>query len=136
MSYDWVKDINDMHFHYGMDISGFDKAKLKLFLKFRAAFLQEELDEMNRAIDLPDDELDAEEVIDALIDLSVVAIGTLDLLEVNSYLAWDVVLTANMAKEVGIKEGRHNPLGLPDLKKPLEWQAPSHVGNYGLLDGQ
>ena len=36
-----------------------------------------------------------------------------------------------MNKEVGIKESRPNPLGLPDLVKPKDWKGPSHEGNHG-----
>ena len=43
-----------------------------------------------------------EEIVDALIDLCVVAIGTLDAYGVNSYKAWDEVHAANMNKEVGL----------------------------------
>jgi predicted HAD superfamily Cof-like phosphohydrolase len=75
----------------------------------------------------------AEEVVDALIDLCVVAIGTLDAYGVNAYKAWDEVHTANMAKEVGIKATRPNPLGLPDLVKPEGWTPPTHADNHGLI---
>ena len=91
--------------------------------------MQEELDEMKIAAQASD----AEEVVDALIDLCVVAIGTLDAYGVNAYKAWDEVHTANMTKEVGVKESRPNPLGLPDLVKPEGWTAPSHAGNHGLI---
>ena len=74
---------------------------------------------------------DPEEIVDGLIDLCVVAIGTLDAFGVDPYKAWDEVLEANMAKEVGIKESRPNPLGVPDLIKPNDWKAPSHKGNHG-----
>ena len=76
---------------------------------------------------------DPEEIVDALIDLCVVAIGTLDAYSVNAYKAWDEVHAANMAKEVGIKESRPNPLGLPDLVKPEGWTPPTHAGNHGLI---
>lgn len=129
MSTDWVKDIRDMHAHYGMHekFAEFDEEKKKLFLKFRADFLKEELTEMYDNLDNP------EEVVDALIDLCVVAIGTLDAYSIDSHRAWDEVLRANMSKRVGIKEGRPNPLGLPDLMKPDGWTAPSHEGNHGNL---
>ena len=39
-----------------------------------------------------------------------------------------------MAKEVGVKEERPNPLGLPDLVKPEGWVNPSHSGNHGILN--
>ena len=128
MSNDWVKDINEMHKHYGVHevVNNMDPDKLRQFLKFRVDFLQEELDEMRKADN-------ADDVVDALIDLCVVAIGTLDAYNVDSHNAWNEVLRANMMKKVGIKESRPNPLGLPDLIKPEGWTAPSHEGNYGAL---
>lgn len=129
MSKDWVQDINDMHTKYGVRevVETFDKEKLAKFLEFRANFLQEELDELKTA-------KNADDVVDALIDLCVVAIGTLDAFQVNSYKAWDAVHYANMRKNVGIKESRPNPLGLPDLIKPEGWTAPTHADNVGMLN--
>jgi predicted HAD superfamily Cof-like phosphohydrolase len=129
MSTNWVKDMQDMHAKFGVNtvVRGLDKAKLTAFLQFRIKFLQEELDEM-----IVSD--NGDDTVDALIDLCVVAIGTLDALDVNAYTAWDRVLEANMAKEVGIKASRPNPLGLPDLIKPEGWTSPSHADNVGLLN--
>ncbi len=128
---DWVKDIHDMHAFYGMHekFADFDDEKKKLFLKFRADFIQEELNELkeNIAIQNP------EEIVDALIDICVVAIGTLDAFEVDAHKAWNEVLRANMQKQVGVKKGRPNPLNLPDLMKPDGWEPPSHEGNHGTL---
>ena len=45
--------------------------------------------------------------------------------------AWNQVLSANMAKEPGVKPGRPNPFGLPDLLKPNGWIGPDHEGNHG-----
>ena len=39
-----------------------------------------------------------------------------------------------MQKEIGVKDTRPNPLGLPDLVKPDGWQAPQHFDNIGKLD--
>lgn len=134
MSNNWVKDIAEMHTKYGTNeaVRSMDRAELTSFLKFRVNFLQEELDELKSASAsrIP---IDAPEVVDALIDLCVVAIGTLDAFDVDAHKAWDVVHKANMNKEVGIKESRPNPLGLPDLIKPEGWVAPSHDDNTGLL---
>ena len=74
-----------------------------------------------------------DDVVDALIDLCVVAIGTLNAFDVDSEKAWAAVYDANIIKNVGIKESRPNPLGLPDLIKPEGWKAPSHADNVGLL---
>lgn len=131
MSKDWVKDINEMQTKYGVHdwMKKANPHQRNEYLKFRAEFLKEELTELNNAIY----HADSEEVVDALIDLCVVAIGTLDSFQVDAHKAWDEVLKANMNKEVGVKEGRPNPLGLPDLTKPEDWEAPDHSGNYGIL---
>lgn len=125
----WVCDIADMHDKYGTNeaVRKLDSEKLRKFLEFRVAFLEEELTELKDNMNNP------EEIVDALIDLCVVAIGTLDAFEIDSYKAWNEVHKANMNKEVGVKESRPNPLGLPDLIKPEGWTAPSHAGNHGLL---
>ncbi len=135
MSKDWVKDIHEMHEKYGVgewmghrELNN-DRELLQQFLDFRIKFLKEELDETAKAVQ----EKDPEEIVDGLIDLCVVAIGTLDAFGVDAHKAWDEVLKANMAKEVGVKEERPNPLGLPDLVKPEGWKAPSHEGNHDLL---
>jgi predicted HAD superfamily Cof-like phosphohydrolase len=134
MSKDWVQDINDMHTKYGVRnaVKNFDSVMLRSFLRFRLDFLHEELGETENAAKagIP---IDAEEVVDGLIDLCVVAIGTLDALGVDAHQAWDEVHKANMSKEVGVKETRPNPLGLPDLVKPAGWIGPSHDGNHGKL---
>lgn len=124
----WWVDLNEMHAKFGFHdaIDAMDPDKLKAMLVFRTKFLQEELDELKNA-------KSAEDVVDALVDLCVVAIGTLDAYNVHSQIAWDEVHLANMAKDRGIKPERPNPLGLPDLIKPEGWVAPSHEGNHGML---
>ena len=128
MSKDWAFDIAMMHEKYGVHpvVEKMDADTLRKFLEFRVRFLEEELTELKTASN-------ADDVVDALIDLCVVAIGTLDGFGVNSHKAWDAVLEANMNKKVGVKESRPNPLGLPDLIKPEGWTAPSHADNEGKL---
>jgi hypothetical protein len=128
MSKDWVKDINVMQTKYQTcEWVEQNPEKLYQFLRFRVDFLAEELGETESALI----SMDSEEVVDGLIDLCVIAIGTLDAFGVDAYKAWDEVLKANMKKEVGIKPERPNPLGVPDLMKPKGWKAPSHKGNHG-----
>ena len=91
--------------------------------------VQEEVDETNEAIE----QKNPEEIVDGLIDMCVFAIGTLDAFGIDAHKAWDEIYNANMMKEVGVKEGRPNPLGLPDLIKPDNWKNPSHKGNHGSL---
>jgi len=128
MSKNWTRDIAQMHEKYGVNekVKDFDSEKLKEFARFRINFLEEEFNELKTA-------RSAEDVVDALIDLCVVAIGTLDSFGVDTAKAWNRVHNANMKKEVGIKESRPNPLGLPDLVKPKGWRAPSHKNNIGLF---
>jgi predicted HAD superfamily Cof-like phosphohydrolase len=130
MSKNWVQDIKDMHekFEFHETTDKFDIEKFWQLMEFRYDFLYEELvREGRKAIN----EKDFEEIVDFLIDLSVVAIGTLDLMNVDAQKAWDRVHEANMSKKRGIKPGRPNPLGLPDLMKPEGWKAPSHEDNHG-----
>ena len=128
MSKDWVKDIHLMQGKYlTRQWVNDNPEKLKDFLAFRLDFLEEELTETVKAFAMND----GEELVDGLIDLCVVAIGTLDAFGIDPYKAWDEVLKANMSKEVGVKPTRPNPLGVPDLIKPDDWKAPSHIGNHG-----
>ena len=131
MSTNWVRDMNNMHAKYGVHkwVKN-NPDKLRKYLEFRINFLQEELDETQQAAFIYED---PEEIVDGLIDLCVVAIGTLDAFGVDANAAWDQVLKANMDKEVGVKPERPNPLGLPDLMKPEGWQPPSHEDNTGLF---
>ena len=134
MSTNWFKDMQDMHRKYGVDKwmqaekqSDVDWRRINKFMQFRLGMMQEELDETKQAFE----QKDAPEMVDGIIDLCVFAIGTLEVFGVDANKAWDEVYRANMSKEVGIKEGRPNPLGLPDLVKPKGWKGPSHEGNHG-----
>lgn len=131
---DWVNDIHEMHAKFGvhewMEKNKDNSDLMQRFMDFRLAFLQEELDETKKAVF----DSDASEVVDGLIDLCVIAIGTLDAFNVPAHEAWNRVHKANMAKEVGIKESRPNPLGLPDLVKPENWESPKHNDITGYID--
>ena len=130
----WHHDINEMHAKYGVhdwiEDNMDNKELMQKFLDFRLKFLEEELNETKLAA-LYD--RNASEVVDGLIDLCVIAIGTLDAFNVDAQKAWEAVHAANMAKEVGVKESRPNPLGLPDLVKPEGWKGPTHYDNTGYL---
>ena len=131
MSKNWAKDINKMHRKYGVHdwVANASPFQLRKYIEFRFDFLKEEMDETREAIIYED----SEELVDGLIDLCVVAIGTLDAMGVSAHKAWNEVYKANMKKEVGVKESRPNPLGIPDLIKPEGWTAPSHEDNHGII---
>ena len=124
-------DIAEMHDKFDTDcaVNAMDNVNLQSFVDFRMNLLEEEYEETWEAAESKD----AEEFVDGLIDLVVVAIGTLDLLGVDVAKAWGRVMDANMSKEVGIKPSRPNPMGLPDLVKPAGWRGPSHLNNHGYL---
>jgi hypothetical protein len=131
----WHHDINEMHKKFGvhkwvqaeLQSDNYDWSRLNKFLQFRINFLKEELAETEDAFN----NKDAAEVVDGLIDLCVIAIGTLDAFNVDAQKAWEEVHKANMMKERGIKESRPNPLGLPDLIKPQDWVGPNHDESTG-----
>ena len=134
MSKNWFHDMKVMHQKFGVNKwmqaeqqSDVEFKRLNKFMQFRLDMMQEELDETKKAFK----EKDAPEMVDGMIDLCVFAIGTLEVFGVDANKAWDEVYKANMSKEVGIKEGRPNPLGLPDLVKPDDWQGPVHEDNCG-----
>ena len=134
MSKNWFHDMKVMHQKFGVNKwmqaeqqSDVEFKRLNKFMQFRLDMMQEELDETKKAFK----EKDAPEMVDGMIDLCVFAIGTLEVFGVDASKAWDEVYKANMSKEVGIKEGRPNPLGLPDLVKPEGWTGPNHEGNHG-----
>ena len=134
MSKNWFHDMIVMHQKYGVNKwmqaeqqSDVPIKRLKEYMEFRLGMMQEELNETKEAFELKD----APGMVDGIIDLCVFAIGTLEVFGVDAQKAWDEVYRANMSKEVGIKQGRPNPLGLPDLVKPKGWKGPSHEDNHG-----
>ena len=133
MSDNWVNDIEDMHDKFGVhdwfQANRGDKDLMQKYLMFRMLMIGEEYQETLAAIN----NSDAEEVVDGLIDMCVFAIGTLDVMGVDANKAWNKIYDANMAKEPGVKPGRPNRFGLPDLLKPAGWTPPSHEGNHGDL---
>lgn len=158
LSSEWVFDIGEMHDKFGVNdvIRQLPADKLAVFLQFRLDFLQEELNEAKAAAaklnelaalgkfdraedsDRYNEEKEAaitaaDDVVDAMVDLCVVAIGTLNAFDVDADEAWFRVFEANMQKEPGIKASRPNPLGLPDLIKPAGWVSPQHRDNTGFI---
>lgn len=133
MSNNWVLDMNSMHKKYGVhewfEANKDNEDLMKKYLMFRLLMCNEELQETLQAVNNGD----AEEVVDGLIDLCVFAIGTLDVFGVDAEKAWNEVYEANMNKKPGVKPGRPNRFGLPDLLKPGGWTPPSHEDNHGDL---
>jgi len=125
------REVNNMHKFFGVTkaVSKMDKEQLAKLLEFRLSMLTEEYLETIDAHKAQD----AEEVVDGLVDILVVAVGTLDLMGVDVGRAWNTVMNCNVTKEPGVKPSRPNPLGLPDLIKPPGWVGPDHSENHGKL---
>lgn len=108
---------------------GFDKVKMTpRFLAFRMRFLLEEVLETIKACEYEE----PEQIVDGLIDLIVVAAGTLTIAGVDSQKAWNEVRRANMEKVRLDNPNRHGSGGA-DLVKPNGWEAPDHSENIGCL---
>jgi len=105
-----IKKLNRYYKIYRFISKASDNEKLH-YLEFRAKFIQEELTELFEAINNEE----PDEVVDAFIDIIVIALGSLDAFDVDIKKAWKRVHYANMQKKIGVKDSRPNPLGLPDL---------------------
>ncbi len=115
-------DIRKMHDHYNLPIPDRATPMDSETAKFRTVFLIEEITEFQRATTKGD----FYEQVDALIDLIVVASGTLDLMGVDGERHWNEVLRANLQKErvsSASESKRNSPI---DLKKPEGWEPPDH----------
>lgn len=125
----WLSDVHSMHekFNHLEIVSQMTPKELKELLDFRIRFLEEELAELKEL-------KSGEDIVDALVDLTVVALGTLDLFQIDGEKAWLKVHQANMAKMSGPNNSRPNSMGLPDLVKPDGWIPPDHSNNIGSLN--
>lgn len=124
MTTNWCADIARMHDRFETKKQYFDGN----VLRFRQKFLEEEVRELDEAI-LNND---PEGVVDAFIDICVIAIGTLNLADIDALKAWDQVFSANMSKKPGINPTRPDSRGF-DLVKPEGWIPPNHEGNTGKI---
>ena len=112
--------IAEMHEGFWDNVAQHPKMLDRVTLEARAAFIQEEVDELVASIASGD----VLETIDALVDITVVVKGTAVLMGLRWSEHWDEVLRANKAKEVGRNPKR--PDLEHDLIKPPGWTGPDH----------
>jgi hypothetical protein len=127
---DWVAGIEVLCNMYGSrpaNVRQMSPVMQAEFLEMKIRHIEEEVREIR-------DASTPGELVDGIIDLCFVAIGTLYTFGVDAQKAWWRTMDANLKKKVGIKENRPNKFGLPDLVKPLGWEPPNHDDNVGLLD--
>lgn len=125
---DLVGDIEAMEdkFKFPEAIEKLTREQLVGFVGFRFSFIVEEVKELLAAES-------SDDLVDALVDICVVAIGTATCLGIDFRKAWTEVMVANFMKNAGANKSRPNPFGLPDLVKPPGWVGPNHSDNIGLL---
>lgn len=119
-------DVLDFHNKFEVPLS--DKPALLQgeALKFRVNFLQEELNELQKA----HDDANLEDALDALIDLQVVLLGTAQFMGISHdcwQAAWKEVHRANMAKERCTDASQSKRGTALDIRKPAGWTAPNHT---------
>jgi len=120
-------DIAEMHHKFWNNVTLNPRPGSRDDILARVDFIQEELDELREAT-MRGDFL---EVIDALVDIVVVAKGTAVMIGIPWRTHWNEVHRANMSKEVGQNKKRPD---MPfDLIKPPGWMGPDHLS---ILKGQ
>jgi predicted HAD superfamily Cof-like phosphohydrolase len=139
--FDPVADIEAFHTKFGLAYEGKSRGLTGELADFRLKFMYEELDEYNVAMaslrGLLADPREAkdeaaitellEHMLDALVDLVYVAIGTSYLHGFNFREAWRRVQDANMQK-VRAERAEDSKRGTTfDVVKPPGWTAPSHT---------
>jgi len=128
-----IEDIKKMHDKFQVTTfieNNKDNPKiLKRYLKFRLDFIKEELDETFDAYFAKDDI----EVLDGLVDILVVTLGTLDAFKCKTPEAWNNVFNSNMTKHPGVNENRPNTFSLPDMMKGKTYIKPKLKDFTGLL---
>jgi len=95
--------------------------------RFRVNFLKEELEETIIALETDD----VEEIVDGLVDLCYVAIGTALLMGLDFPAHWDEVQKCNMAKERATDPSESKRDSAHDVIKPEGWVGPDHAKIIG-----
>jgi predicted HAD superfamily Cof-like phosphohydrolase len=118
---DILKDIDNFHKKYGFEKN--EKVNIpdnNELINFRTAFLMEELAEYTNAIT----KKDTAGVLDALVDIVYIALGTAWLFNLPFEKAWNEVQKANMSKiRAKDKTGKRGTKF--DVIKPKDWKAPN-----------
>ena len=113
-----VTDIRDFHEKFNISYDGPPRALPEDLARFRIKFIEEELNEYIKA----EAEGDIVEMLDALVDMVYVILGTAYLQGLPFNQAWDEVHKTNMAKVNAKPEdnARHST----DIVKPEGWVPP------------
>jgi predicted HAD superfamily Cof-like phosphohydrolase len=113
-------DILEFHRKFQLPLPSKPKPLPKNLSDFRLKFLNEELNEYERALQLED----YEGQLDALVDLVYVAMGTAAMQGYNFAEAWRRVHAANMSKVRAKSKDESKRNSEYDVVKPKNWKAP------------
>ena len=119
---DIIHDVEKFHTKFDLMPRDLGAPLDKALTEFRIKFLAEELKEANEAAARSD----LSGLLDALVDLVYVAVGTAYTLNLNFSDAWKSVQAANISK---VKASADNPSKrgfASDIVKPAGWRAPDH----------
>lgn len=113
------QDVKDFHLKFGVPVGDYPKLLDEGALKFRTAFMFEELNEFiyHHARE------DLNEAADALVDLVYVVLGTAIWMGLPWQELWDEVQRANMSK-VPAEKQPHGARHDFDVRKPEGWVPP------------
>lgn len=129
-------DIEEFHHKFRLDYGGAPRPLPWDLAQFRIKFMQEELDEYAAAYEADDSLWAREQMLDALVDLVYVALGTAYLHGFNFAEAWRRVQVANMSK-VRVENAADSKRGSSfDVIKPAGWTPPSHIDLVGTMDSE
>ena len=109
--------VKRMHGKFGLDYSGPPRPLTHEEKTFRVGCLREEISEYQTAGSLVDE-------LDALVDLLVFTVGTLERQGLPVREAFEIVMAANSRKEVAGEADRSKRHFAIDLVKPEGWMAP------------
>ena len=115
-------DVGDFHRKFDLPIfNGEPHEASPELIEFRTKFLEEELEEFRQGVEAGDHE----QMFDALLDLTYVAMGTAHVMGYPWQAGWDEVQRANMAKERASSDGSNSKrLSSYDVIKPEGWVPP------------
>jgi len=113
---DMVFDVCEFLVKFGMTNDKIDRKKTKI----RTEHMLEEISEFIDATHKGDNA----KMLDALVDLVYVALGTAILHRFPFYAAWDAVHKANMLKVRATRKGQSKRGTTFDVVKPDGWKAP------------
>lgn len=133
--FDPVRDIAEFHHKFQLMYNDIPRLLPDEISDFRIDFMREELDEYQLATsssqvrggkDVEGITHDLEKMLDAMVDLVYVALGTSYLHGFNFRTAWIRVHQANMKKKRAEHRGESSRNSTFDVVKPEGWVAPTH----------